>query len=165
MTALDQFGHLAIKESQQQSPDVRAIDVGVGHDDDAVVSQLLRLVFLLADASSQRGDQGDDLLRGDELFETRLLDIEDLALQGQDRLKLSVAPLLGRTAGGIALDEIQFAQRRILLLAVGQFPGQAHAVQHALSARHFARLPGRLSGSGGIDDLAGDNLGIDGLFQ
>ncbi|OBQ25192.1 MAG: hypothetical protein AN485_24655, partial [Anabaena sp. MDT14b] len=36
VTALDQVGHLAIKEGEQQGADVRAVHVGVGHDDDAV---------------------------------------------------------------------------------------------------------------------------------
>ena len=38
---LDQFGHLAVEEGQQQGADVGAVDVGVGHDDDAVVTQLV----------------------------------------------------------------------------------------------------------------------------
>ena len=37
---LDEFGHLAEEESQQQRADVAAVDVGVGHDDDLLVAQL-----------------------------------------------------------------------------------------------------------------------------
>src|SRR3546814_10342996 len=57
VAALDQFGHLPVEESKQQGADVRTVDVGVGHDDDAVVAQLVRVVLVLADAGAQRGDQ------------------------------------------------------------------------------------------------------------
>jgi len=36
---------------------VRAVDVGVGHHDDAVVAKLLGVVLFLADAATQHGDQ------------------------------------------------------------------------------------------------------------
>ncbi len=45
--------------------------------------------------------------------------------------------------------------RRVFFLAVGQFAGQAHAVEHALAARHFAGLAGGFAGLGSLDDLAG----------
>ena len=62
VAALDQFGHLPVEECEQQRADVRAVDVRVGHDDDAVVAQLVGvervLVFLvagrLAEARAQR---------------------------------------------------------------------------------------------------------------
>ena len=46
VAALDQLGHLAVEERQQQRADVRAVDVGVGHDDDAVVAQLVGVEVL-----------------------------------------------------------------------------------------------------------------------
>jgi hypothetical protein len=62
VAALDQLGHLAVEEREQQRADVAAVDVGVGHDDDAVVAQLGDVVVGLADAGAQRGDQRGDLL-------------------------------------------------------------------------------------------------------
>ena len=47
--ALDELLHLAVEEGEDERADVRAVDVGVGHDDDPVVAQLLE-VELLADA-------------------------------------------------------------------------------------------------------------------
>jgi hypothetical protein len=38
---LDDLGHLPVEEGQQQRADVRAVDVGVGHDHDLVVAQLV----------------------------------------------------------------------------------------------------------------------------
>jgi hypothetical protein len=57
-----QFLHLPVEEGQQQGANVAAVDVGVGHQDDAVVADLLRLVVLFADAGAQRGDEGHDFL-------------------------------------------------------------------------------------------------------
>ena len=41
MAVVDQAGHLAVEEGHQQRGDMRAVDVGVGHDDDALVAQLV----------------------------------------------------------------------------------------------------------------------------
>ena len=62
--ALDDLGILPIEERQQQRADVAAVDVGVGHDDDAVVAELVD-VLVFADAAAERGDQ-----RGDQLATT-----------------------------------------------------------------------------------------------
>ena len=45
--ALDQLGHLPVEEREQQRADVRAVDVRVGHDDDAVIAQLVGVVLVL----------------------------------------------------------------------------------------------------------------------
>ena len=62
MAALDQRRHLPEEERQQQRTDMRAIDVGVGHDDDLVVAQLFDVEFVAADAGAKRGDQCADFL-------------------------------------------------------------------------------------------------------
>ena len=54
-------GSLAVEEGQQQRADVGAVDVGVGHDDDLVVAQLVE-VELVADAGAHCLDQGADFL-------------------------------------------------------------------------------------------------------
>src|SRR4029077_10006854 len=65
------------------------------HDNDAVVAQLLDIEVVAADATTQRGNQRADFGRRQHLVEARPLDIEDLALQRQDRLRAPIAPLLG----------------------------------------------------------------------
>ncbi|MDQ0588446.1 hypothetical protein QFZ47_002555 [Variovorax paradoxus] len=147
-----------------------AVDVGVGHDDDAVVAQLGDVEVVgaaaraggarAADAGAQRRDHREDFVAGEQLLVARLFHVQDLAAQRQDGLELPVAALLGGTAGGVALHQVDLAQRGVLFLAVGQLAGQAHAVEHALAARHFARLAGGFAGTGGFDDLAADDLGV-----
>ncbi len=110
VAVLDQFGHLAVEEGQQQRADVRAVDVGVGHDHDLVIAQLGEVEFLAADAGAERLDDGPDLAAGEHPVEARAFDVEQFTAQGKDRLVLAVAALLGRAAGGIALDQEQFGQ-------------------------------------------------------
>src|SRR5579862_1344093 len=97
-----------------------AVDIGIGHDDDAVIARLGGFEILAADAGAERLDQGADLGRAQHLVEAGALDIEDLALERQDRLKAAVAALLGRAAGAVALDDKQLALGRIALLAIGE---------------------------------------------
>ena len=86
VAALDQLRHLAEEEGEQQGADMGAVDIGVGHDDDLVVAQLVGVELVLADAGAERGDQRADLLGAEHLVEARPLDIEDLAAQRQHRL-------------------------------------------------------------------------------
>src|SRR5690606_40782755 len=72
----------------------------------------------------------------------------------------AVAALLGRAAGRVALDDEQLAQRRVLLLAVGELAGQAGDVERALAPGQVAGLARGLARTRGVDDLAGDGPGF-----
>jgi hypothetical protein len=124
---------------------VGAIDVRVGHDDDAVIAQLRDVEVVLADSAAERGDQRADFGGRQHLVETRALDVEDLALERQDRLGTPVASLLGRTACGIAFDQEQLRQRGIFFLAVRELARQACDVERAFTSRELARLAGRFT--------------------
>src|SRR5881409_902750 len=63
-----------------------AVHVGVGHDDDLVVAGVVDLEAL-AHAGADRRDDGPDLLVGEDLVDARLLDVQDLASQREDRLE------------------------------------------------------------------------------
>ncbi len=138
---------------------MRPVHIRVGHDDDAVVAQLLQ-VEVLADARAQGRDQRGDLGRGNDLVDARPFHVEDLPLQGQDRLELPVAPLLGGAARRIALDEVELAQRRIALLAIRQLAGQADPVEHALAPRELTRLAGGFARARSLHDLGADDLRV-----
>ena len=53
--------------------------------------------------------------------------------------------MFGRAAGGVALDDEEFADRRVSLLAVGKLPGEAEIGERALASGQVSRLPGRLA--------------------
>ena len=152
--------HLAEEERQQQSADMRAVDVGVGHDDDLVIAQLVDIEVVAADAGAERRDQRADLLARQHLVEARALDVEDLAAQRQHRLELAVAALLGGAAGRIALDDEDLRLRGVALLAIGELAGQAGDVERAFAARQFARLARRLARLRRLDHLADDDLAL-----
>ena len=60
--SLNDLRHLAIEEGQQKRPDVRAIDIGIGHDDDLVIAQLFNIELVAANASTKRHNQRADLI-------------------------------------------------------------------------------------------------------
>ena len=157
VAAVDQLEHVAEKERQQQRANVRAVHVGVGHDDDAVVAELVDFEVAAADSAAERRDQGAHLRRREHLVEAGLLHVENLAAQGKDGLGAAVAPLLGRTARRIALHQEHLGEGRVLLLAVGELARQAGDVQGAFAARHLPCLAGRLPGARRVEHL-GDHL-------
>ena len=114
---LDERAHVAEQQRQQQRRDVLAVDVGIGHEHDLVVPGLVG-VEVLADAGAERRDHGLHLVVAEGPVEARLLDVEDLAAQRQDRLRLGVAALDGRTAGRVALDDEDLGERRVFARAV-----------------------------------------------
>ncbi len=71
----------------------------------------------------------------------------------EDRLELPVAPLLGGSAGAVALDDEDLAELRVPLLAVGQLAGQQPAVERAFAARQVARLARRFARARRFDGL------------
>ena len=110
--ALDQLRHLPVKERQQQRADVRAVHVGIGHDDDFVSSAACSMLnapspLAVADAGADGGDHRADFGVLQHLVQPRFLDVDQLAANRQDRLETPVAPLLGRAAGGITLDDVE----------------------------------------------------------
>jgi hypothetical protein len=86
VAALDQLRHLPVEEGQQQRADVGAVDVGVGHDDDLVVAQLVDVELVAADAGAERRDQRADFL------------LDDSILSKRARSTLRILPRSGRIA-------------------------------------------------------------------
>ena len=81
-----------------------AVDVGVGHDDDLVVTQIGGTI-VRSRSRAERLHEVRKLLVLRELVAGGGRDVEDLAAQRQDRLRGAVARLLSRAACGIALDD------------------------------------------------------------
>ena len=117
-----------------------------------------------ADAGPDRGDQRLHFGVLQHLIETRFLHVDDLAFDREDRLETPVAPLLRRTACGVALDDVELGQRGIALGAVRQFAGQTSAGERAFAHR-FASFARRLARAGSheafLDDPFPDVSGSD----
>ena len=174
MATLHQVRHLTVEEGEQQGANVRAVNVGVGHDDDAVVAQfvdievvgaaLARVCGDFANAGAKRCDQRDNFSAGQQLFVTCFFDVQDLAAQGQNGLEFTVTSLLGGATRGVALDDVNFAKRWIFFLAVGQFTRQAHAIEHTFAARHLAGFACCFAGACGFHNFAAQNFGVVGAL-
>ncbi len=168
MAALDDLGHLPIKKGEQQRADMGAVDIGVGHDDDLVVAQLGDVeafdIGVAPDAGAKRGNQRADLGRGQHLVEAGTLHIQYFAAQRKHGLILAVPRLLGRTPGGIALDDEHLGAGRVAFLTFGKLARQARHVERPLSAGELARLARSLAGNGRLDHLADDQPGFVGML-
>jgi hypothetical protein len=100
---------------------MRAVDIGISHDDDLVVAQLRDVEVIsvaFREAAAETVDHRLDLGIGQDLVDAGLLDIQNLAADRQDGLVIAVAGRLGRAAGGISLDDENLASGRIAALAV-----------------------------------------------
>src|SRR5256885_16904667 len=118
---------------------MRAVAIRVGHDDDALITQRL-LAVMRADAAAERQRDIVEFLVGAHLVGRGARDIEDLAAQRQDRLRVAVARLFRRAAGAVALDEKDFGALGAVARAIRELPREAQLAGRAL-ARHLALLP------------------------
>src|SRR5579871_912924 len=155
LAVFDQRRHVAIQEREEQRSDVGAVHVRVRHEDDPVVAPLVK-VEVLVDAGAERGDHRADLLVPQHLVHARLLDVQDLALNGQDRLEVAIAAGLGAAAGRLALDDEDLALGGVLLRAVRELAGERADVERVLAAHEVARLPRRLARPRGLGGLGHD---------
>ena len=141
-----------------------AVHVGVRHDDDLVVAQLVEVGVFLADASAHGRDEGLHFLVGQHLVEAGALGVQDLAAQGQDGLVARVAALLGGAACGVTFHDEQFGFRGVLALAVGQLAGQGVVRERALAAHQFLGAAGGVAGAGGVHGLVDDQADVLGVL-
>ncbi len=140
-----------------------AVDIGVGHDDDLAVPELGD-VEVLADAAAEGGDECADLLEAEHLVDAGLLDIEDLALEGEDGLGLDIASLGGAAAGGVTLDQVELGALEVLGLAVPELVWHGAGFEGGLAACELAGLAGGLAGLRGEHALQAEPLGLAGVF-
>ena len=111
---------------------MRAVDVRIGHDDDAVIAQVIHVEFL-AQLGAEREGEVVDLLIVHHLVERGAFDIQDFSAQRQDGLGFPVACLLRRAASGIPLDEEEFRAFWSFVRAVGQLAWQAEFLGRGLA--------------------------------
>ena len=106
VTTFHQLLLVTVEEGEQQGADVGTVHVGVGHDHDSVVTEVLHIEVLTLDPQAQGGDQRLNLSVLVDLGVVGLLDVEDLAPQRQDRLETTVAALLGGATSGVTLNDV-----------------------------------------------------------
>ncbi len=88
------------------------IDIGIGHDDDLVVTQFGD-IDIIAETTAKSLDHHTDLGIVEDLVDSGFFNIQDLASQRQDGLEVGITSLLRRTAGGITLNDVDLTDRGI----------------------------------------------------
>ena len=102
---------------------MRAVNVSVGHDNDAVVAELF-WVTVLAGATTQRQRKIGYLLIGADFVSGGAGNVQDLAADRQNCLALAVARLFGAATRRIALDDKQLGLAVTFTAAIGKLAGQ-----------------------------------------
>ena len=127
------------------------------------VAQLLQIqrlaVFFGAYGHAECGEDVADFLVLENPVLHGFLDVQYLAPQRHDRLKIPVAALLGRSAGRVSLDEEDFGLIAVARRAVGQLARQARARQYGLALHQLAGLARRVACRGGEDHFRLRSLG------
>ncbi len=100
--------HVAVEKGKQQRADVRAVHVGVRHEDDALVAGRVQVERAPRPGPEHLDDRGA-LGVLEHVGQRRLLHVEDLAADRQQGLELGVAGTLRGTERGVALDDEQLA--------------------------------------------------------
>ena len=118
---------------------MRAVHVGVGHDDDPLIAQILIRIFR-ARAAAQRQHKVGEFLVLRQLARRRARDIENFSAQGKHGLGIAVARLLGRAAGAVAFDQEDFRARRRIARAIRKLAGQAQLARRGLAGDFFFLL-------------------------
>src|SRR5215208_284209 len=162
VAGLDQLLHVPVQEGQHQRTDMTPVHVGVGHDDDLVVAGL-PYVEGLPHSGAYGADHGLYLDVGEDLVDVGLLDVEDLAPQGQYRLEVPLPALLRATTGRVALDDVQLAPRRVFRREIRQLARQRRALQIPL-ADSVSHLPRGLARPRGLQRLVDDRLRLGGTL-
>ena len=135
-----------------------AIDIGIGHDNNLAIAQLLNVV-VLAKTSAQRRYKRQQLVVSQHAVDPRFFHVERLAEHRQHGLEALVACHRRRATGRVALDQENFGLLWIADGAIGQFAGQRSAVEYPLAPGQFARFACRLACAAGLHDLVDDPLG------
>src|SRR5262249_38749628 len=118
------------------------------------------VVVFLADATTQRGNQRNNLLGRQKLVIPSLLNIKHLATQRQNRLELPITSLLSRPTRRVTLNDIDFRLSRILLLTISKLPRQPNTIKHTFPPRHLPSLPRSVTSPRSINNLPANNLRV-----
>ena len=142
---------------------MRAVNVGIGHDDDLVIAQLI-YVELVAYAGAERGYDRRELVVAVDLVGAGLFHVQHLAPEREYRLEARVAPLRSRAACRVALDDVKLGERSVALVAVAQLVGHLTRLKPGLAAHALTRLARGLARPRGGHGLVEYRLADGGVF-
>src|SRR5678815_3108935 len=96
-----QLLHIAIDESKYQRGNMTAVYVGIGHDNELMITKLIQIqglwIFWCPNSHSERSEHISDFFVFIYLMFHRLLYIQNFSAQRQDSLEASITTLFGST--------------------------------------------------------------------
>ena len=158
---LDQGLHVAVEEGHEERPDVGAVHVGVGHDDDLVVAELLQARFLLADRPCPGRRSCIPISSLLKILSRRAFQtLRILPLRGRMAWKRRSRPCLAEPPAE-SPSTMKISDRAgSRSWQSASFPGSEDGFEDALAAGQLAGLAGRFAGPGGVERLEDDPLGV-----
>jgi len=151
----DQLLHVAKENVSNNVADVRAVHVGVGHQNDLAVTNFRRIEIFLRDAGAERGDQAANFFVRQHLVVARFFHVENFSLSAGWPGSGGRGLCFGGAACGFSFDQEKFAAVGIALGAVGEFAGSPPPSSAPLRRVRVAALR-RLRGPGSVDGFVDD---------
>ena len=140
-----------------------AVDIGIGHNDDLMISEL-GLIEFISDSCAECSNNRLKFLVGIHLIDTCLLYIKHLTPKRKDRLVLSLTTLLSGTAGGISLNDEYLTELCFIRLTISKLTGKLYGIKSCLSSCCFSGVLCCCTCSAGRKALLHDYLGDLGIL-
>ena len=147
-----------------------AIDIGIGHDDDFVITEFLDVRFFAvfftvnAESYTQSRDDVVHFIAFERFVPHGFFYIENFTPQRQYGLCGAAASLLGRPAGRISLDEEYFAFFGVSRRAVRQFSRQSASAHGTFALYRLPRFAGGDTCGSSENDFIYDEFGLFGVL-
>ena len=111
---------------------MRTVDIGVGHDNDFVVSTLID-ILIHSNTCSNRLDHALDFFVRQNFILAALESVNDLTAQWQNGLCISESPTLSATTCRITFDQVQLALFHLVADTIAQLTWQTTTTQSIFS--------------------------------
>ncbi len=143
--------HMPEKQSHNQSSNMRTIHVGIGHNNDFMVTNFAQIyihtVIIRSRSNPQSFEYHDNFIALIHPVTHRLFHIQNLTPKWQDSLKLAVTSLFCRSACRISLHQKYLTIFSIIISTIGQFTGESRTRKHRFALHHIPGFPGSMAGS------------------
>ena len=122
-----------------------AIYIGIGHDDDLVITKFGNIKIIM-NTCTKSCDHGLDFFISVDSVQSGLFNIQDFSPKRKDCLRITTSGCFSGTTGGISLHQINLTFFRIFVCTVSQFTRKGHTVQCRFSAGKISGFSGSFSG-------------------
>ena len=131
------------------------VDIGIGHDDNLVVAQLLQIygfrIFLRSNRNSQGLKDHLDFFTFKYPMHHGFLHVQNLSAQRQNRLKTPVPSLFSRSTRRVSLYQKNLTLCRIVIRTVSQLTRQSGSAQYRFTLYQLPGFPGSMTGRSSKD--------------